>query len=234
MPATSGSISEVLIGTGVLYLKDRTTSSLAFPGDDSGNAGAFESPTGMTVAWEEVGYSEDGWTLEMDKTFEDIMVAEEVDPIKTIKTAQEVRLTGELSQASHAKLIIALGGGSSTSDYIGSGADGAAGTSATGYDTLVPPTSSSFNEYALLLVADGPKGTNGVATRHVRIPRAVNVGSFSMQHAKAPQKVVLATEFKILVPDSTLNVGSDSNGYNYLFDIVDNTNAAGAGGSSNP
>ena len=86
----------------------------------------------------------------------------------------------------------------------------------------------------MLLVADGPKGTNGVATRHVRIPRAVNVGSFSMQHAKAPQKVVLATEFKILVPDSTINVGSDSNGYNYLFDIVDNTNAAGAGGSSNP
>ena len=231
MPATSGSISEVLIGTGVLYLKDRTTSSLAFPTDASG---AFDTPTAMTPAWEEVGYSEDGWTLEMDKTFEDIMVDEEVDPIKTIKTAQEVRLTGELSQASHAKLIIALGGGSSTSDVIGSGASGAAGTSATGYTTLVPPTSSAFNEYAMLLVADGPKGTNGVATRHVRIPRAVSVGSFSMQHAKAPQKVVLATEFKILVPDSTLNVGSDSNGYFFLFDIVDNTNAAGAGGSSNP
>jgi hypothetical protein len=188
----------------------------------------------MSVAWEEVGYSEDGWTLEMDKTFEDIMVAEEVDPIKTIKTSQEVRLTGELSQASHAKLVIALGGGASTSDVIGSGASGAAGTSATGYNTLVPPTSSAFNEYALLLVVDGPTGTNGVATRHVRIPRAVSVGSFSMQHAKAPQKVVLATEFKILVPDSTLNVGSDSSGYSYLFDIVDNTNAAGAGGSSNP
>jgi len=225
MPATSGSISEVLIGTGVLYIKDASTSSLAFPGDDSG---AWDSPTGMTVPWEEVGYSEDGWTLEMDKTFEDIMVAEEVDPIKTIKTAQEVRLTGELSQASHAKLILALGGGASTADYIGA-------TSATGYNTLQPPTSSSFNEYALLLVTDGPKGSNGVATRHIRIPRAVSVGSFSMQHAKAPQKVVLATEFKLLVPESSgLNVGADSNGYYYLFDIVDNTNAAGAGGSVNP
>lgn len=36
----------------------------------------------------------------MDRTFEDILVAEEVDPIKTIKTAQEARLMGELSQAS--------------------------------------------------------------------------------------------------------------------------------------
>ena len=232
MAATSGSISEVLIGTGVLYIKDATTSSLVFPGDDSGD---WDDPTAMTVAWEEVGYSEDGWTLEMDKTFEDIMVAEEVDPIKTIKTAQEVRLTGELSQASHAKLVYAMGGGTSTSGKIGSGVNGAAGTSATGFTTLVPPTSSSFVEYSLVLETDGPKGTNGVATRMVRVPRAVNTGSFSMAHAKAPQKVVLATEFKILVPESTgLHVGSDANGFFYLFDIVDNTNAAGAGGSENP
>ena len=87
MPATNGSISEVLIGTGVLYIKDRTTDSLVFPGNDSG---AFDSPTAMTVPWDEVGYSEDGWTLEMDKTFEDIMVAEEVDPIKTIKLLKKL------------------------------------------------------------------------------------------------------------------------------------------------
>ena len=89
MPATQGSISEVLIGTGVLYVKDRSTSSLVFPGNDSG---AFDNPTAMTVAWDEVGYSEDGWTLEMDKTFEDIMVAEEVDPIKTIETKSLIAL----------------------------------------------------------------------------------------------------------------------------------------------
>ena len=35
---TSGAINEVLIGTGVLYVADRTASGLAFPGDDgSGN-----------------------------------------------------------------------------------------------------------------------------------------------------------------------------------------------------
>lgn len=94
---TTGTISEVLIGTGVLYIKDRTTASLAFPGD---NSGAWEDATGMSPAWDEVGYSEDGWTLEVDKTFEDVMVAEELDPIKTLKSAQEVRLTGELAQAS--------------------------------------------------------------------------------------------------------------------------------------
>ena len=235
MPSTNGTISEVVVGTGILYCAAISNDGLAsgdyvaFPTD---NGGAWADPAS---GWTDVGYSEDGWTLEMDKTFEDIMVAEEIDPIATFKTAQEVRLTGELSQASHAKLIYAMGGGTSTSGKIGSGVNGAAGTSATGYTTLTPPTSSSFTEYSLLLETDGPKGTNGVATRMVRIPRAVNTGSFSMQHAKAPQKVVLATEFKILVPESTgLHVGSDANGFFYLFDIVDNTNADGAGGSENP
>ena len=97
---TSGAINEVLIGTGVLYLTAKS-SSVAYPGDDG--SGNWEAVSTAYSGWRDIGYSEDGWTLEMDKTFEDIMVAEEVDPIKTIKTAQEVRLTGELSQASHAK-----------------------------------------------------------------------------------------------------------------------------------
>jgi len=204
---TGGTISEVLIGTGVLYYKDRTTSSLAFPSDVSN---AWQDPTGMTVAWEEVGYSEDGWTLEVDKTFEDVMVAEEVDPIKTLKSAQEVRLTGELSQAALNKLQIAMGGGTITADDT---------DYATGYDSYLPPLSDTFTEYALVLHTDGPAG----ADRQFHIPRAVNVGSFAMAHQKAPAKVSLATEFKLLVPDSTLNVGSSGGSY-YLFKVIDNTN----------
>lgn len=205
---TTGTISEVLIGTGVLYYKDRTTTSLAFPGD---NSGAWASPGGMSPAWDEVGYSEDGWTLEVDKTFEDVMVAEEVDPIKTLKSAQEVRLTGELSQAAQNKLQIAMGGGTITQDDTGN--------FASGYDTYLPPLSDTFTEYALVLHTDGPAG----ADRQFHIPRAVNVGSFAMAHQKAPAKVSLATEFKVLVPDSTLNVGSSGGAY-YLFRVVDNTN----------
>ena len=95
----------------------------------------------MTPAWDQVGYSEDGWTLEVDKTFEDVMVAEELDPIKTLKSAQEVRLTGELAQASLTNFQVAMGGGSTQSNELGAGASGAAGTSVTGYHTFTPPTS---------------------------------------------------------------------------------------------
>lgn len=216
--STTGTISEVLIGTGVLYIKDASTTSLNFPGD---NSNEFDNPTTMTVPWGEVGYSEDGWTLEVDKTFEDVMVAEELDPIKTLKSAQEVRLTGELAQASLANFQVAMGGGSTQSGEIGAGASGAAGTSVTGYHTFTPPTSDTFTEYALILHADGQAGSD----RQFWMPRTVNTGSFSMAHQKAPAKVTLATEFKLLVPESTgLNVGSDSAGNYYLFVVVENRN----------
>ena len=208
MPSTNGTISEVIVGTGVLYVaaiaNDGNTSDgsdyISFPGV---TGTAWDSPASD---WVDVGYSEDGWTLEMDKTFEDIMVAEEIDPIATFKTAQEVRLTGELAQASQANLLVALGGGSITT---GNGSNGYV----TGYNAIIPPSTDDYDEKSLLLIVDGPAG----ADRHVEIPRAVNVGAFSMAHQKAPQKVVIGVEFKVLKPKSVAQ-------YTELFRIVDNTN----------
>jgi len=207
---TSGAINEVLIGTGVLYIADRTTSNLAFPTDDTNNAGSWEA---VSSDWRDIGYSEDGWTLEIDRTFEDILVAEEVDPIKTIKTAQEARLMGELSQASLVNLSVAMG----QSDAFVSEDDS---NFASGYDVVNAPLTNEFKELAGLLITEGPAG----ADRHIQMPRMVSVGAFSMSHAKAPQKVVIATEFKLLVPDAAgLNVGNPGGKYK-LFRIVDNTN----------
>src|SRR6056300_1677403 len=209
MPNTNGTISEVIVGTGVLYVAaisndgNATGDYVAFPGD---NTGAWADPA---ADWVDVGYSEDGWTLEMDKTFEDIMVAEEIDPIATFKTAQEVRLTGELAQASQANLQVALGGGSITT---GDGSNGYE----TGYNAVKPPATDDFDEKSLLLIVDGPAGSD----RHVEIPRAVNVGAFSMAHQKAPQKVVIATEFKVLRPKSVAQYTELFR----IFRIIDNTN----------
>ena len=130
MPSTNGTISEVIVGTGVLYVAaisnegNASGDYVAFPADNG--SGAWSDPA---AAWVDVGYSEDGWTLEMDKTFEDIMVAEEIDPIATFKTAQEVRLTGELSQASQTNIVTALGGGTITT---GDGSNGYA----SGYNAI--------------------------------------------------------------------------------------------------
>jgi hypothetical protein len=39
-------------------------------------------------------------------------------------------------------------------------------------------------------------------TRDIQVPRAVNIGAFSMVHAKAPQKVTITVEYKVLKPNS--------------------------------
>jgi len=207
---TSGSISDVLIGTGVLYVANVGT---AFPEEDTTTATEWAE---ISNSWSDVGYSEDGWTLEYDKSFEDIMVAEEIDPIKSVKTAQEIRITGTLAQASLSNLQTAFGGGTLTED------DSAYSS---GYDTLVPPATTGYGEKSLLLITEGPSGN----IRHFQIPRAVNVGAFSMAHQKAPQKVLIAVEFKILVPSSTAQSVGTTDGKENLFRIVENTNGTTEG-----
>ena len=182
------SISEVILGTGNLFVASET--------DVNAGTATFPSTPADTPSasyWDNIGYSEGGVSLEYDKTFEDILVAEEVDPIKTIKTAQEVRITGELAQASLRSLKFAMAGGTTTAD-----------TPSSGYTTLVPPTTDAFEEKSLLLRVNAPghdeAGTAKV--RDIQVPRAVNIGAFSLVHAKAPQKVTITIEYKVLKPNT--------------------------------
>lgn len=188
------SISEVMLGTGELYI---ATEATAFPTDPT--------TTPSSSDWTDIGYSESGWTLDYDKTFEDVMVAEEIDPVFTIKTAQEIRISGELAQVSLANLKEAMGGGTITT-----------GSPSTGFSELKPPATDAFLEKSLLLRVDAPDSTLGgtLKKRDVLVPRAVNVGAFSMTHAKAPQKVLVAVEYKVLKPGSGAQFAE-------LFRIVD-------------
>ena len=184
------SITEVILGTGNLFVANESDLNGSSP-----NATFPTTPadTPSSSYWDNIGYSEGGFSLEYDKTFEDILVAEEVDPIKTIKTAQEVRITGELAQASLRSLKFAMAGGTTTAD-----------TPSSGYTTLVPPTTDAFEEKSLLLRVNAPghdeAGTAKV--RDIQVPRAVNIGAFSLVHAKAPQKVTITIEYKVLKPNT--------------------------------
>ena len=164
------SISEVMLGTGELYIGAEAT---AFPTDPT--------TTPSSSDWTDIGYSESGWTLDYDKTFEDVMVAEEIDPIFTIKTAQEIRISGELAQVSLANLKEAMGGGTITT-----------GSPSTGFSELKPPATDAFLEKSLLLRVDAPDSTLGgtLKKRDVLVPRAVNVGDFLNDSRKSTSKSV--------------------------------------------
>ena len=190
------SVDDVLIGTGDLYVAAKGT---AFPSDPS---------TTPASDWVHVGYSEDGWTFEIDRTFEDIMVAEEIDPIDIYKTAQTINLSGELAQATLENLKYAMSGGTITEDAVNN------------LKTFVPPTTAGFTEWSIMLRVQAPGGGGGAAddyVREVQIPRAVAVGAIQMAHQKAPSKTLVAAQFRLLVPASTSANGTD------IFKIVDET-----------
>lgn len=168
---------EVLVGTGTLYTAAVGT---AFPADPS------TAPAG---AWLDIGYSEEGWTFAIDRTFEDVEVAEEVDPVKILKTAQDIFVRGAAAQGAIETLKLAMAGGTITT---------AAGPPAT--KTYVPPAATAFDEKALLLRVNAPTAAGVAKTRDIQIPRGICVGAIEMAHAKAPAKVVVGIEFRVIKP----------------------------------
>ncbi|RKZ86131.1 MAG: hypothetical protein DRQ39_06145 [Gammaproteobacteria bacterium] len=169
---------EVLVGTGTLYMAPLGE---AFPTDPS------VTPAGN---WEDIGYSEEGWKFVVDRTFEDVVVAEEVDALRVLKTAQEIRVQGAAAQASLENLQIAFGGGTIQTD-----------TPAVGQSTYTPPASSAFTEYSLLLRVLAPPG-DGTKLRDIRVPRVTPTGTVEAAHAKAPTITVLAIDFRAIIPAS--------------------------------
>lgn len=178
------SVIDVLVGNGALY---QAASGTSFPSPPEGSIDGATPPTGFT----EVGYSEEGWALQIDRTFEDVLVEEEVDPIATYKTAQNITLVGTLAQATLESMELALGGGTITTD------------TPTDHDTYTPPASTTApDELALILaVPTSPVGGNA-KVRYFNIPRAIATGAVQMQHQKAPQKTVIAVEFRLLIPET--------------------------------
>lgn len=175
---------DVLVGTGALY---QAATGTAFPTPPEGSIDGATAPTGFT----EVGYSEEGWSFEVDKTFEDVNVAEEFDPINTLKTAQNIRLVGILAQATLESIQLAMSGGTI-----------AAGSPA-GHDSYTPPGSTDApDEKALVLAVPTSPVSGNPKVRYFEIPRAIATGAFSLRHAKAPQKVVVAIEYRLLIPSA--------------------------------
>lgn len=92
MAKTTG---EVLLGPGTMYTAPEGE---AFPADPT---------TAVAGNWEDIGYSEDGWNIVADLTYEFFTPAEEVDPIATLKAGQEMHVRGVAVQFSLENLQLA-------------------------------------------------------------------------------------------------------------------------------
>lgn len=168
---------EVLVGTGTLYWAPENE---AFPDVDTAPAGN----------WADIGYSDDGWAFGGDFSFEDVEVAEEVDPLETYKTAQTLRLAGVLAQASLTNHALAMGDDPSTTIAADAGPPA--------INRYTPSSTATYTPLALLLRVTG---TDDLA-RQYEIKKAVNVGGFEIPYRAAPNKAIIAVEFRLLLPDS--------------------------------
>jgi hypothetical protein len=134
--------------------------------------------------WRDVGYSEDGWNLVADLTYEYFTPAEEVDPIAVIKMAQEVHFRGVAAQFSLENLQLALGGGVIATD---------AGPPTT--QTYTPPASDAFDFVTVLFRTAAPGTGKG---RDIQIPKLISVSSLDISHMKGASPSSVAIDVRAL------------------------------------
>lgn len=189
------STAEVLLGVGTLYTAPEGESMPSSPNDDptSGN-------------WEDIGYSEEGWNLVADLTYEFFTPAEEVDPIATLKAGQESHFRGVAVQFSLENLQLALGGGTISTDV---------GPPAT--KTYTAPDTTAFSTFALLFRTRAPESAPGdIDYRDIQVPKVVSASSIDVPHQKGANPSALALDFRALKV-----TGSP------LFTVVETTDGSG-------
>lgn len=138
--------------------------------------------TAWNSAWWELGYTDAGTTFTYGGTFEDVPVAEELDPILVLQTARNVNVSVAAAENTARNLQTAFNGG--TIDVAG-----------VGFVTFEPPDAGIYEPLMLGWEAD-----DGLERYLVR--KVVNTGEVAQSRAKAPAKSTLPYTFRGLVPDS--------------------------------
>lgn len=169
------STSEVLIGTGTLYLAP------------TGTARPLDPTVAPAAAWVDVGYSDEGWSFNAEISTEDVPVAEEIDPIDILATGREAHMVGAAAQASLENLKTALGGGTITV---------VPGPPA--YKQYEPAGSDVLDRVAILFRGKAPAVAGVAKTRELWVPFAIPVSAIEMASRKAPDKTLIAMDFRCI------------------------------------
>lgn len=169
--------TEVLVGVGMLYTAAVGT---VFPTH-------FAAPA---PAWDSVGYTEDGVSLEYTRDMAEIMVDQELDPVKVLEQSRNLQVSTTLAQVSAKNLQRAFGGGVVT-------AVDPDATPNTGdeYDKYTPPAVGAGVNTALLF--DGVDEVAAKARLLVQDARAI--GTSTVQFQKADNATIAAV-WRVLKP----------------------------------
>lgn len=135
--------------------------------------------TPWAVAWTPLGYTNEGSEFVFDQSFDNVEVAEELDPVNVIQTARETTINFALAEMTAANLQRALNGGVITTPG--------------GVTKFEPPSVGSVTEQMIGWEADD--GLERWVFRRCR-----NVGSVSIPRRKGADKAILPMSFRALKP----------------------------------
>jgi hypothetical protein len=140
----------------------------------------------LPSAWQVIGYTEAGSTIDIAMSAEDIVVAEEIDPIGNVMTARTQKLSFEMVETTKRRLLLATGGGAAA-------ADDATPFELPDVSALVP----------VMFVWDSDLSTVPTSANARWLLRSASPsGTISRKAVKAPGKRSFAVEFSCFKPDA--------------------------------
>jgi len=138
----------------------------------------------FAVAWTELGYTEEGSTFTISPEFEDVEVAEEIDPIDILPTGRTMSVEFALAELTAENLQKVLNGGTITTG--------------TGFKTFEPAAASAAPTYLALAWED----TLAVRKERYVWRRCIQTGDIEVARQKAPNKATLGANFRVALPTS--------------------------------
>lgn len=164
-----GDPTNVRVGPGVLYIAP------------IGSTEPTDLATSWDAAWVELGYTEEGSSFSFENTFEDVMVAEELEPVEIMQTARNISVTFQAAELTADNLQTAMNGGTITTG--------------TGIVTFEPPAAGTFS-YVMV----GWESDDGLERWVFR--KGVQTGNVEIARRKAPNKATIPMSFRFVKPAS--------------------------------
>jgi hypothetical protein len=131
------------------------------------------------TAWVPLGYTDEGSSFTFGATFEDVMVAEELEPIEVLQTARNISVNFASAEITARNMQIAMNGGEITTS--------------TGIVTFEPPDAGDYTPVALAWEAD-----DGFERWIFR--RCIQVGDADIPRRRAPNKAIIPMQFRVTKP----------------------------------
>jgi hypothetical protein len=138
----------------------------------------------FNVAFLDLGYTEEGSVFTISPEFEDVEVAEEIDPIDILPTGRAMTVEFALAELTAINMQYVLNGGTITTG--------------TGLKTFEPALASAAPTYLALAWED----TLAAHKERYVWRRCIQTGDIEISRRKAPDKATLNASFRVALPAS--------------------------------